>query len=402
MDQVFLLTLLFIFLTALIGAFIKRRSRDLCLKDFTGFHVTVAMKNAARIWGRLLAFPNGIELLYATPHRDRKGHEETSSLFFADRMAYIQAVYRFRDELTETQRERRRLEIRRTYHPNFIRRSHRRFRNFVNTFRDAFNQSIGVAVSQMKRTGAVSAVLQTQDARLTQMGQTILGGVPSAYEPMLERYIGRRVVAEELRDGAWLEHPGILKEYTAAWVEILDCRIAQEHSFDLSEPGQLQVNRNLDFVVSRQPGDGVRGVRIRIENRGRHAVRVIRLEGQDYTHSFEVGIQPGSASEVVVDDLPEALFESADGAEGADGEVQLRAGDDAGVVVAPQLPKVRLVIEALREGDLCLPRAHSVVRHGGEILESWTRHLREWGSFESAFESSRSETAGEGDAVRHD
>ena len=74
------------------------------------------MKTGANVWGRLLVFPNGIELLYATPHRDRRGHAETSSLFFADRMVNIQAVYRFRDELTEKQRERRRLEIRRTYH----------------------------------------------------------------------------------------------------------------------------------------------------------------------------------------------------------------------------------------------------------------------------------------------
>lgn len=402
MDQVFLLTLLFIFLSALIGTFVKRRSRDLCLKDFTGFHVTAVMKNGSTVWGRLLAFPNGIELLYASPHRDRKGHLETSSLFFGDQMPNIQAVYRFRDELTEKQRIRRRCEIRRTYHPNFIRRLRRRLRNFVNTFRDAFNQSIGVAVAQMKKTSAASPVVQTQDARLTQMGQTILGGVPSAYEPMLERYIGRRVVAEELRDGTWIEHPGILKEYTAAWIEILDCLFVREHSFDLNEPGQLQVNRDLDFVVGLARRDaGTPVLRVRIENRGRHAVRILRLEGEDAARAFNVEVQPGRDAEIVVDDLPASLFESSGNGGDGSGEIQLRAGDEAAVAAAPQLPRVRLVIEARREGDLCLPRTHAVVRHGGEILESWSRRLRAWGSFAAAFETARSAAPGDPDAVDH-
>ncbi len=33
--------ILFIFVTALVGTYIQRRNRDLCLKDFAGFNVTV-------------------------------------------------------------------------------------------------------------------------------------------------------------------------------------------------------------------------------------------------------------------------------------------------------------------------------------------------------------------------
>lgn len=388
MDWVFTLTLLVIFLSALIGTYIKRRMRDRCLEDFMGFHVTVAMKDGTWIWGRLLVFPNGIELLYVSPHRDPQGHQETSTLLFADQMANIQVIYRFRDELTDIQRERRREEIERTYHPSFWRRLRRRLRNLLNLFRDAFSQTIGVAVAQAKKTRPSATVLQTQDAALTQVGQTILGSVARAYEPMLERYIGHCVVAEEERDSVWIEHAGILKEYTANWLEILDCLLVLEHIFDLSEPAQLQVNRDLDFVVAVETRDSSRGLRIRIENRGEHAVRVVRLEGQDYQRAFDVGIEPGEEAEIVVEELPRVLFEAADSVH--TGAVPLRA-DGGRAVVAPPLPRVRLVIVAPRRGDLCLPRSHAVVRHGGEILESWAESLREWGTFEPVLECARPE-----------
>lgn len=383
MDKVFLLTLLFVFLTALIGTYVKRRSRDLCLKDFTGFHVTVAMKTGARLWGRLLVFPNAAELVYATPHKDERGHVETSTILFKDRIEKIQAVYRFHDELTPKQQERRLTEIRRTHHPNFFRRSRRGLRNFINIFRDAFGQSIGLAVSQMKKVGTTSAVLQTQDTRLSQMGQEMLGAVPNAYEPVLERYIGRRVVVEELKGDAWVEHPGILKEYTAAWIEVLGCRVIEPHEFDLSEPAQLQVNRDLDFVIGTHPpedGAGSPRLALRVENKGTNPVRLLRLHGEGYDREISVRIEPAGTHEILVDDLPGTLFDAGGTVDEAR-TAELRSGEEDHVVATPHLPAVHVVIEALREGDLCLPRTAAVVRHGGELLDSWAKRLRDLGSF---------------------
>lgn len=56
MDSIFIATLLLIFVTALVGTYIQRRSRDLCLKDFTGFNVTVEMNDGKCVWGRLNVF----------------------------------------------------------------------------------------------------------------------------------------------------------------------------------------------------------------------------------------------------------------------------------------------------------------------------------------------------------
>ncbi len=367
MDTIFLLTLLFVFLTALVGTFVKRRSRDICLKDFAGYHVTVLMKDGRRLWGKLLVFPNGLELIYAAAHVDRSGHVETSVIFFPDQMAQVRAVYRFHDELTAEHQRSRHREIERTHHPNFFRRLRRHVRNFVNTFRDAFNQSIGLIVSQMKGTAKQSAVLQTQDARLTQMGQSVLGIIPNAYEPILERYIGHRVVVEEKTEQGWIEHPGILKEYSAAWLEILDCRLATQHTFELIEAEQLQVNRDLDFDLRVEAGEGTLLLRIGIENHGEHPVRVVRLEGEEYARELDVPILPGGTGEVRASDLPVALWESAVVPPGGEGD-----GSDRG----PGIPPLRLVIEAIREGDVCFPRSTAVVRHGGEPLLSTAKRLR--------------------------
>lgn len=56
MDSIFIATLLLIFVTALVGTYIQRRNRDLCLKDFAGFNVTVEMNDGKCVWGRLNVF----------------------------------------------------------------------------------------------------------------------------------------------------------------------------------------------------------------------------------------------------------------------------------------------------------------------------------------------------------
>ncbi len=72
MDSIFIATLLFIFVTALVGTYIQRRSRDLCLNDFTGFNVTIEMNDGKCVWGRLNVFFNSVELLYPTPHQTQR------------------------------------------------------------------------------------------------------------------------------------------------------------------------------------------------------------------------------------------------------------------------------------------------------------------------------------------
>jgi hypothetical protein len=368
-DQVFLFTLLAIFAAALFGSYFNRRTRDRCLRDFGGFHTTVELREGKTVWGLLEVYPNGVELLYPTPHRDLDGHLETSTIFVGEQLAQVQAVCRYQDELTPPRQELRRREIERASHPSSARRLGRHLRNFLNTFRDAFQQSLGFSLTRLK---ASTAILQN-DAHFAQLGQSVLSIAHSAYEPVLERYLNRRVVVEEKRGDAWVERAGILKAYTAHWIELLDVRVAQEQRLDLTHPERLRLLRDLDFVVRiERSAESKTGIllELRISNLGSGAVRLLSLEGQGYAHRLDVAVSPGATLDLRFHDLPPELLSGIE-LEQLPRELRLlrESVEDDEEPAAPLqldgLPAVELVLQGKREVDLCLPRSYALLRHGG-------------------------------------
>ncbi len=372
MDYVVPITVGFIFLAALVGTFVSRRARDVCLRDFEDFQTTIELPGGKLLWGLLEVFPKSLHLMYARPHQDAEGHIETSYLILSDELSKVVGLRRYHDELTPENQERRRRDIRRTHNPSPMRRARRKARNFINTFRDAFAQSLGAVLAQAKKGGG--AVL-AQDKQLTQIGQTVLGASANAFEPLLERYIGRRAVAEELRDDVWIEHPGVLKEYTSGWIELLDCRLRDEEAFDLADPERLELNRKLDFVITlRTHAEQGRtpDLTIEVENHDEEPVRLVRVEASDYAREVDAQAASGTTLRAEIDDLPDAAFAALDAAALPE-KVVLQAferrdsGRDAATLVA--LPAIRLVLEFTREVDLCLPRRSVVVRHGAQPVD---------------------------------
>ncbi len=387
MDNIFLLTLFFIFFTTFASTYLARLVRDRCLKDFQNFHVTLELKDKPTYWGQLQVFSSGLEVRYAHPVHDKTGHVESSILFLKDRMGNMQALYRFHDELSADEQRRRAEEIERSYHPGLHHQLWRALRNFFNTFRDAIGESIGFVVSRFKETGG-SQVVQTQDARITKIGQTVLDTTArQSFEPILELYIGRRVVAQELRtDKSIREHGGILKDYTADWLELLDCRFHQEFNFHLSHPEQLRLNKQIDFMIERQPGDA-QELTITVENHGNVAVTVVRLTGEGVEVQVNAPVAPGQQHTIHTGPLPAALWEGI-AISDIPTRLELRGGANGNheaLPAATRLPALTVVIAAERTGDLCLPRAHAYVAHGSEPIgegwfwESW-REFRQWSS----------------------
>jgi hypothetical protein len=81
---------------------------------------------------------------------------------------------------------------------------------------------VNLLISQAKKATPAGAVLTTQDKYVTQMKQELMGSVGTSYEPLLERYIGKRVVLELIRGDTVFEYCGVLKEYTAEFIEVMD------------------------------------------------------------------------------------------------------------------------------------------------------------------------------------
>lgn len=244
-DYATAITILFIIFAAGLGAFIRKRSRDKCLRDFEHNTVTLEDMSGKTIWGKLRVENTGLEFIYRDKQKDADGHEETSYILYKYEFPNIQAVIRFLDELDEKHKKERQEELERTYHPEWPRRFKRKTLNVFRTVRDSVVEIINLLISQAKKATPAGKVLSTQDKYVTQMKQELVGSVGTSFEPLLERYIGHKVVLEMIKGDKVLEYCGVLKDYTAEFIEIMDVN----YSIKQGEP-----TRKADLVVPRKLG----------------------------------------------------------------------------------------------------------------------------------------------------
>ncbi len=104
---------------------------------------------------------------------------------------------------------------------------------------------VNLLISQAKRTTPAGAILTSQDKYVSQMKQELMGSVGSSFEPLLERYIGHMVVLELIKGDKIFEYCGVLKEYTAEFIEIMDI------NYKVAED---KPTRKADLVVLRKYG----------------------------------------------------------------------------------------------------------------------------------------------------
>ena len=221
MPDTFTITIVFIILSTVVAAFIRRKSRDKCLKDFSHDLVTLEDTTGKLIWGKLRVENTGLELIYPTK-QDKNGHDETSYILYKYEYSNIQALIRFHNELSEGGKKEREKELKRTYHPKFLRRLKRKIQNVFKTVKDSVMEVVNLLISQAKRTTPAGAMLTSQDKYISQIKQELTGSMGTSFEPLLERYIGNRVVIELIKGEKIFKYTGVLKDYTAEFIEVMD------------------------------------------------------------------------------------------------------------------------------------------------------------------------------------
>jgi len=100
-------------------------------------------------------------------------------------------------------------------------------------------------ISQAKKATPADKVLTSQDKYVSQMKQELMASAGTSFEPLLERYIGHKVVLEMMKGDKIFEYCGVLKEYTAEFIEIMDVNYASK----LGQPAGTAV-----LVVPRKYG----------------------------------------------------------------------------------------------------------------------------------------------------
>ncbi len=226
MPDAFTLTIIFIIVAAVFAAFIRGRKIDKCLKDFRGDLVTLELTDGKIVWGRLDPVNTGIELLYEQSHKDNSGHVETSFILYKQEFPMILALLRYHDKLTPQARQERKAQLKKVYHPKLLRRSLRKLRNFCNTVRDSVLEVADLFIGQAKKKALFGQALAGQDKYVTQIKQEFVSSLNTAFEPLLERHIGHKVVLELTRGDKTEEYSCILKDYSAEFIEALDVEYA--------------------------------------------------------------------------------------------------------------------------------------------------------------------------------
>ena len=223
MQDTFAITIILIVVCTIVGAFIKGRSKDRCLYSFSKSPVTLELTSGKSIWGKLFVENSGLELIYAEGHLDKdEKNIETSYILYKNEYDQIKTLVRYIDDLDEVLLKSRDKELEATKHPASRMKIARRFRNFFGTVRDSLLEVANLFMGRIKTATPAGAVLRGQDKYVTEIQKEAISAVSASYEPILERYIGKKVVLALIHGDRKIEYAGILKDYTTEFIQVMD------------------------------------------------------------------------------------------------------------------------------------------------------------------------------------
>jgi len=239
------LTIAFIVLAAIVAALVRRLKRDRCLKSFAGDTVMLEDTEGKAVCGVLHVENTGLEVAYHDKAANPSGLLETSYILYKHEYPKIVAVIRYHDRLDGPRRKQRQKELERTYHPSLARKLKRRTLSVFKTLRDSVLEVAAAVFSQARKAAPVAGMFKSQEKYVSQMREDLLASTGTAYEPLLEKRIGSKVIVELVKGDKLVEYGGILKDYTADFVQIMDAAYTR---------GQEDKPSTADVVFSRKYG----------------------------------------------------------------------------------------------------------------------------------------------------
>jgi len=238
------IAILFIILSALVAVVLRKVKKDKCLKDFRDDIVTLELLNGQQYRGEMKMKSSGLQFNYPELIEGEYNLKFLSFLLYKNEFPDIQAVVRYHRDLTEAGRELRKKDFQRTFQPSRWRRIRRSILNFLKIIKDAVIEIINMMTSHLSKTTPVGAAMSSNDSQVNKMKNEVYGLVETSYEPLLEDYIGERVILELKRGNDWVKYNGVLKDYTAEFIELIDVDYAPE------EKGKIDA----DLIVLRKYG----------------------------------------------------------------------------------------------------------------------------------------------------
>lgn len=222
LDDVFTITLIVIIVSSILVIFIKRKQKDRCLKDFNRDIVSLIFTNGERKKGKLYVTGNGIGLYYSDDNKTLNG--VWGEFIYKPELPNVNYILRSVNEISNSKQKKRRRRIKHIYKSSFFMMIVRGFQNFFKAIRDSFVDISGLLMGRTIQNANLSTALKSQNKYVTQVNEQLAGSIEAAYEPLLENSMGKRVLAEIKVGENSIKITGLLKEYTSAFVELMNIK----------------------------------------------------------------------------------------------------------------------------------------------------------------------------------
>ncbi|MDH3346127.1 MAG: hypothetical protein OEL75_02985 [Kiritimatiellaceae bacterium] len=232
----FWIPMILVFVAATVAAIAARRKRDRCLKFLNYEKVLILLNSNKWLWGKLTVFPHTMELIYDAVEHDGKA----SYILYQSEIDQIKQIIQPTPDEGTPEYAAWQKEVGRISNPSVFRRLRRYLWNAFNTLRDAISQSLSLLMGTLK-TKTPLGKIQSVDKKAGEIGNTLISSVPNAYEPILEKYLGKTVIVEMLEGETVLEFTGLLQEYSGAYLLLRDVPLKPEIDTGRSLPDRFDV-----------------------------------------------------------------------------------------------------------------------------------------------------------------
>ena len=235
----FTITIIIISLSGFIGAFIKGKKKDRCLKqlNMSNMHIIKMNKEENDILGRLNIEANCMEI------KLNDNTKKENLILYKNEYILINKIIRYTELQNEKEKKERTIEITKIINPSLFRKMKRTINIFFNITKDAIFELSETMLSKTK----LSSLNQTEFVESIK-NHTSQSASMSSYQPIWERYIGKKVVLEQIINNIKIEHSGVLKEYSANYILLFDVSLENENQIQNSDiifPRENSVIRNL-------------------------------------------------------------------------------------------------------------------------------------------------------------
>jgi len=251
MPDTFLITVIFIVICTVVGAFVKGRAKDACLRDFSGENVFLEQIDGKIVWGKLNVENTALEFIYSEEYLDKKNrHIETSYVLYKNEFIRVKMIARYADALSGEDKKQREKELKEITDPARVKRLGRKIHNFFGTVRDSLLEILNLFMGQVKTSMPAGKILAGQDKYVSEISREAHAAFNTAYEPVLERHIGKKVVLTMTIGGEKTEYSGVLRNYTSEFIEIMDVLIKRkaDDSDEKLYKADVVIPRNLAIV----------------------------------------------------------------------------------------------------------------------------------------------------------